>query len=246
MEALQNKVKQNLIHFFLRDFHFPITIFPHPYDRVDDYCRNYTRYDTMSNDLRTYMWFIRDIMFEGDLGAHTLDCFLKVFFTHPDITNDNFQIIVRDYFLNVLYRLEKDGYFEPEDEHTPEILRHVFRTYIINRMEYLLNHYQNNALLLEELKTSFQTCFDIFFYLSSTFHTNIIEKRLKSPMNIYYSNRQQHLNQLFHPHRPVNMILMQFPFNDFYQRLTEFTFGFKVSESEIVAYVNTLRIEYVE
>lgn len=227
MQNLQNKVRTNLIHFFIQDFHFPLSTY------------NRDHYDKMDKQLRSYVWYLRDILLEGNVGTRTIDLFLRLVMSNPTISEHTFQLLIKNYFISLLYRLQHMGYFEPEDEATNRILRQVFQTYINPRMEYLSEHIMDNGFLLTELKDSYTNCFHTFY--EPSFKHNVSKLRMKKAIEKHYRTRQDHMNQIYYPHRPL---LHEAEMYDAMER--EFTFGTTVIVEEVNAYINSLPIEFMD
>lgn len=228
MEDIQTRVRENLYRFFVNDFHI------RPSDLPQDL------FDERDRRLRSYVWVFRDIFFEGGFGACTLEYFERILVENPVISEEAFQILMRDYFLVSLNRLYVRGYFEPVDAATAEILRSTFTLYLYPRVRYLLERSRDYDFLYRELRDTYLTHF--FIFNKASFKEKVSKKRLGDTIEEYYRAKQHHLKNVYYPHKVLLYSLVNDPdvYDDMEREVTSIA---NFNAEEVGRFVNRLAFQ---
>lgn len=226
--VIELRIKNNLLKFFFHDMHFPQGI---------------TQSVNIMKDkkLRNYIWYIRDVCFEGNMGCCTLDYFAKILFYRRDISDEAFQMIIRDYFLKFLHLLNIRGYFLPPIQNPLRTLKNEYKDYMEGRLDTMLRHYDNDSYLFSEMTKTFQLYFRVF--MDDDFKLYVLKPRLLTTIQNYYKTKQNHLIQTHYPHKKIEELSHDM---QYVQLENEYILGVALNEQDVIAYINSLQIGFLD
>jgi hypothetical protein len=113
-------LRENLIQLFNREF-------GHDYDV----------YNHWDKKLQKYIWLMRHTVFEGKLP--TIQYLLEMLEQNPGLPSHTIQMLIRLFFITLIFRLNARGHFQPRDAATEVLRREVWDT-VMERMEYLVEN----------------------------------------------------------------------------------------------------------
>ena len=79
---------------------------------------------------------------------------LEMLEQNPGLPSRTIQMLIRLFFIALIYRLNARGYFQPRDAATERLRREAWDT-VMDRMEYLIENSHNQKVLYSQLEHSY-------------------------------------------------------------------------------------------
>ena len=141
IEMATELLRESLIQFFNREFEFHT-----------EFVYGLRIYNHWDKKLQKYIWLMRHTVFEGELP--TIRYFLEMLEQNPGLPSRTIQMLIRLFFIALIYRLNARGYFQPRDAATEGLRREAWDT-VMDRMEYLIENSHNQDFLYRQLVHSY-------------------------------------------------------------------------------------------
>ena len=114
---------------------------------------------------------MRHTVFEGELP--TIRYFLEMLEQNPGLPSRTIQMLIRLFFIALIFRLNARGYFQPRDAATEGLRREAWDT-VMDRMEYLIENSHNQDFLYRQLVDSYN-------YFLHAVHSQTVQQSVIQP-----------------------------------------------------------------
>jgi len=153
-------LRESLIQFFNREFEFNT-----------EFVHGYHVYNIWDKEVQKYIWLMRHTVFEGELP--TIRYLIEMLEQNPGLPSRTIQMLIRLFFIALIFRLNARGYFEPRDAATETLRIEAWDT-VMHRMEYLIENSHNQDFLYHELVNSYN-------YFLHAVHSQTVQQSVIQP-----------------------------------------------------------------
>ena len=160
IEMATELLRESLIQFFTREFEFNT-----------EFVYGLRVYHIWDKEVQKYIWLMRHTLFEGELP--TIRYLIEMLEQNPGLPSRTIQMLIRLFFIALIFRLNARGYFEPRDAATETLRIEAWDT-VMDRMEYLIENSHNQNFLYNELVNSYN-------YFLHAVHSQTVQQSVIQP-----------------------------------------------------------------